>query len=64
MGQIGEFALIVVKAGQDLGVISPFIFPTIGIAVGITAFLTPYLIRLSYRIPEGSWRPAKKKGAA
>jgi len=64
MGQIGEFALIVVKAGQDLNVISPFIFPTIGIAVGITAFLTPYLIRASYRIPEGSWRLNKKKGTS
>lgn len=50
MGQIGEFALIVAKAGQDLNVISPFLFPTIGVAVGITAFLSPYMIRLSYRI--------------
>ncbi|MDD4986307.1 MAG: cation:proton antiporter [Dehalococcoidales bacterium] len=50
MGQIGEFALIVVKAGQDLGVTSPFLFPTVGTAVAITAFLTPYMIKLSYRI--------------
>jgi CPA2 family monovalent cation:H+ antiporter-2 len=50
MGQIGEFAFIVAKAGQDLKVISPFLFPTIGVAVAITAFLSPYMIRLSYRI--------------
>ncbi|MDD4984256.1 MAG: cation:proton antiporter [Dehalococcoidales bacterium] len=50
MGQIGEFALIVVKAGQDLSVTSPFLFPTVGTAVAITAFLTPYMIKLSYRL--------------
>jgi monovalent cation:H+ antiporter-2, CPA2 family len=50
MGQIGEFALIVAKAGQDLGVISSFLFPTIAVSVAITAFLSPYMIRLSYRI--------------
>ncbi len=50
MGQIGEFAFIVMKAGQDLNVISPFLFPIVGVAAAITTFLTPYLIRLSYRI--------------
>lgn len=50
MGQIGEFAFIVIRVGQDLNVISPFLFPTIGTAVAITAFLTPYMIRLSYRL--------------
>lgn len=50
MGQIGEFALIVAKAGQDLGVVSSFLFPTIAVAVAITAFLSPYLLRFSYRI--------------
>jgi CPA2 family monovalent cation:H+ antiporter-2 len=49
MGQIGEFAFIVAKAGQDLNVISSFLFPTIGVAVGITTFLTPYMIKLSYK---------------
>ncbi|XUW99859.1 MAG: cation:proton antiporter [Dehalogenimonas sp.] len=50
MGQVGEFALIVAKSGQDLGVTSPFLFPIIGMAVGVTAFMTPYLIRFSYRL--------------
>jgi CPA2 family monovalent cation:H+ antiporter-2 len=52
MGQIGEFAFIVMKVGQDLNVISPFLYPTIGVAVAITAFLTPYMIKLSYRLSE------------
>lgn len=50
MGQIGEFAFIAAKVGQDLNVISPFLFPTVGVAAAITAFLSPYMIRFSYRI--------------
>jgi monovalent cation:H+ antiporter-2, CPA2 family len=50
MGQIGEFAFIVMKAGQDLGVISSFLFSIVGVAAAVTTFLTPYLMRLSYRI--------------
>ncbi len=50
MGQIGEFAFIVMRVGQDLDVVSPSLFPTIGVAVAITAFLTPYMIRLAYRL--------------
>jgi len=50
MGQIGEFAFIVVSAGQALNVVSPVLFPTIAVSVAITAFLTPYLIKLSYKI--------------
>lgn len=50
MSQIGEFAFIVMKAGQDRNLISPFLFPIIGVAAVITTFLTPYLINFSYRI--------------
>ncbi|MFB3887856.1 MAG: cation:proton antiporter [Candidatus Bathyarchaeia archaeon] len=49
MAQIGEFAFIVVKAGQDLGVTSSFLLPVIGIAAIVTSFTTPYLIRFAYR---------------
>lgn len=49
MAQIGEFAFIVIKVGQDLGVVSPFLLPIIGVAAIITTFMTPYLIRFSYR---------------
>src|SRR4030042_1508313 len=50
MCQIGEFAFIVMKVGQDLNVISPFLFPMVGVAAAITTFLTPYFIKLSYRV--------------
>jgi CPA2 family monovalent cation:H+ antiporter-2 len=49
MAQIGEFAFIVVKVGQDLGVLSDFMLPIVGIATIITSFATPYLIRLSFK---------------
>jgi len=50
MGQIGEFAFVVMRVGQDLDVVSPTLFPSIGLAVAVTVFLTPYMIRLSYRL--------------
>jgi CPA2 family monovalent cation:H+ antiporter-2 len=48
MAQIGEFAFIVGKAGQDLGVTSDFLLPVLGVATVITAFVTPYLIKFSF----------------
>lgn len=50
MSQIGEFAFIVMKSGQDLNLISNFLFAIVGVAAIITTFLTPYLIRLSYKL--------------
>ena len=47
VSQIGEFAFIVVKGGQDLGLVSSFLLPSIGVA-GVTTFLTPYLMRFGY----------------
>jgi CPA2 family monovalent cation:H+ antiporter-2 len=51
MAQIGEFAFIVAKSGQDLGVTSDFVLPIIGVATMVTAFITPYLIKFSFRTP-------------
>jgi monovalent cation:H+ antiporter-2, CPA2 family len=49
MAQIGEFAFIVVKVGQDLGVLSDFLLPIIGVAAIVTSFITPYLIKFSFK---------------
>jgi Kef-type K+ transport systems, membrane components len=49
MGQVGEFAFIVIKAGQDLGVISDFLLSIVGVAAIVTAFITPYLIKFSFK---------------
>ncbi|MCL2140076.1 MAG: cation:proton antiporter [Dehalococcoidia bacterium] len=64
LGQIGEFAFIVAKAGQDMGVINDVLFPTIGMAVGVTTFITPYLIRLSYKINPNEWLHHRKQKRA
>ena len=50
MAQIGEFAFIAIKTGQTLGVVSTFLLPVVGVAAIITSFITPYLMKLSYKI--------------
>ena len=43
----GEFSIVIVKAGVDLGVVSAFVFPLIGIITIITAFISPFFIKAS-----------------
>lgn len=50
MVQIGEFAFIVMKVGLDSGLISTDMFSMIGVTAAVSTFLTPYLIKLSYKI--------------
>ena len=50
MAQLGEFSFIVLKTGQDLGVISPFLFPIVGTVVVITTFVGPILVKLGTRV--------------
>ena len=46
----GEFSIVIVKAGVDLGVVSAFLFPLIGIISIITAFLSPFLVKAGDKI--------------
>ena len=46
----GEFSIVIVKAGIDLGAVSSFLFPLIGIISIITAFLSPFLVKASDKI--------------
>jgi monovalent cation:H+ antiporter-2, CPA2 family len=50
MAQLGEFSFIVLKTGQDLGVISSTLFPIIGMAVAVTTFIGPMLVKLGSRV--------------
>ncbi|MGI0024526.1 MAG: cation:proton antiporter [Nitrososphaera sp.] len=50
MAQLGEFSFIVLKTGQDLGVISHTLFPIIGMAVALTTFIGPMLVKLGSRV--------------
>lgn len=63
MVQIGEFSFIVAALGNNLGVISDFLYPIIVCVSVITSFTTPVFIKSSERlyqliddkIPDGLW---------
>ncbi|MHA7647733.1 cation:proton antiporter domain-containing protein [Nitrosopumilus sp. S4] len=46
----GEFSIVIVKAGVDIGAVSAFLFPLIGIISIITAFISPFLIKAGDKI--------------
>ena len=46
----GEFSIVIVKTGVDIGAVSAFLFPLIGVITIITAFLSPFLVKASDKI--------------
>ncbi len=46
----GEFSIVIVKTGVDIGAVSAFLFPLIGVISIITAFISPFLIKASDKI--------------
>ncbi|MBA4463160.1 MAG: cation:proton antiporter [Nitrosopumilaceae archaeon] len=46
----GEFSIVIVKTGVDIGAVSAFLFPLIGVISIITAFLSPFLVKASDKI--------------
>lgn len=46
----GEFSIVIVKAGVDIGAVSAFLFPLIGMISIITAFISPFLVKASDKI--------------
>ena len=46
----GEFSIVIIKVGVDLGAVSAFLFPLIGIITIITTFISPFLIKASDKI--------------
>jgi len=46
----GEFSIVIIKTGVDIGAVSSFLFPLVGIISIITAFISPFLIRASDKI--------------
>jgi CPA2 family monovalent cation:H+ antiporter-2 len=49
-GPRGEFSIVIVKTGVDIGAVSSFVFPLIGIISIISAFISPLLIKASDRV--------------
>lgn len=50
MAQLGEFSFIVLKTGQDLGVVSDFLFPIVGMVVALTTFIGPMLVKMGTKV--------------
>ena len=46
----GELALVVAKGGADVGNTSSFVLPMVGTMTIITTFITPYLIKLGWKL--------------
>ena len=46
----GEFSIIIIKVGVDMGVVSAFLFPLIGLITIITAFISPFLTKVGDKI--------------
>lgn len=46
----GEFSIVIIKSGINIGAVSSFLFPLIGVISIITAFLSPIIIKIGDRI--------------
>ena len=57
----GEFSIVIVKVGVDLGAVSAFLFPLIGLISLTTTFISPFLIKAGGRL---ALRSKEQQGAA
>jgi CPA2 family monovalent cation:H+ antiporter-2 len=46
----GELALVVAKGGADVGSTSSFVLPMVGTMTIITTFITPYMIKIGWKL--------------
>jgi len=46
----GEFSIVIIKTGVDIGAVSTFLFPLVGVISIITAFLSPIMIKASDKV--------------
>jgi len=46
----GEFSIVIIKTGVDIGAVSTFLFPLVGVISIITAFLTPFMIKAGDKV--------------
>lgn len=46
----GEFSIVIVKTGVDLGAASAFLFPLIGVISITTAFIAPFMMKVGDRL--------------
>lgn len=46
----GEFSIVIVKVGVDIGAVSAFVFPLIGLISIITSFLAPFIVKVGDKV--------------
>lgn len=46
----GEFSIIIIKTGVDIGAISTFLFPLVGVICIVTTFISPFMIKVSDKV--------------
>ncbi len=46
----GEFSIVIIKTGVDVGAVSAFLFPLIGVISIVTAFITPFMVRAGDKV--------------
>ncbi|MBN1375034.1 MAG: cation:proton antiporter [Dehalococcoidia bacterium] len=47
MPQMGEFSLVIMKAGVENAAVASFLYPLVALCTAVTCFITPYLIKAS-----------------
>jgi K+:H+ antiporter len=57
----GEMSLIVGKGGQDVGAVSLYILPILGVVTIVTTFVTPYILKLGTKLNISSNTAEEKK---
>src|SRR5688572_23319113 len=57
----GEMSLIVGKGGQDVGAVSSYILPILGVVTIVTTFVTPYILKLGTKLNISSNTSEEKK---
>jgi CPA2 family monovalent cation:H+ antiporter-2 len=57
----GELALVVAKGGVDTGLTSAFLLPMIGAMTIITTFISPYMIKLGWKVPDKVFSKKEKE---
>ena len=46
----GEMSLIIGKGGQDVGAVSSYILPILGVVTIVTTFVTPYILKIGTKL--------------
>ena len=50
----GEFSIVIAKSGVDIGALSAFVFPLVGVVSVVTAFMSPFLFKAGDRLAGGA----------